>query len=150
MGKLIQMRTIAKLFSAILSIVGLFYLSLWMGTPDRPASTLKSAGQNVEAPNVENLKLNTKYVSQIHEGAGWLTTKMRRLPVARGLSDIGECVRAIQDKDTLSMGQLIDGGRVKMYPGGSKVDVITVDGRICLIMLKDGTSGYVTDKMIEQ
>lgn len=37
-----------------------------------------------------------------------------------------------------------------MYPGGSKVDVITVDGRICLIMLKDGTSGYVTDKMIEQ
>ena len=85
---------------------------------------------------------------RLTHGGMW-SENVVRVPVGKTPGDYLETLRAIQAKDLLTLSQMMDGGRFKNYPVGSKIRVLSTRPSLCEVRFADGFEGWISDTMFE-
>lgn len=80
-------------------------------------------------------------------GRGPWDESVAKVPVGQSPDDFVEALKRIDAKDLVSLSQMMDGGRVKMYPVGSRIRVTSIRGSACEVEFMDGWRGWISDRM---
>lgn len=134
------MKYILGSFAIALGIIVLLVLTGIF--PNPPAGDTDSTKSSSDASSV-----SFGDEGYLNPGNLW-DSSVTKLPVARSQEDLVEMLKVMQAKDLLSLSQMMDGNRFKMYPIGSKVRVTSVRGHATRVEMMDGSDGWVLDEMI--
>jgi hypothetical protein len=99
-------------------------------------------------PNSEPTQSLVSYGQEGRLVRAFFDDSVHKMPVMQETEEWQEFAKAVEEKDLLTMSQMMDGGKLKLYPIGSKLTVISIRSPFCRVKFADGYKGWISEKMV--